>query len=131
MDFLLDTQAFIWFIEGNKALSRKALLLIEDKGNNIFVSIVSLYEIAIKQKIGKLHLSNSLQNFFKYAASEDIAILPILEGDLLEYNNVPLMPNHKDPFDRLIIATAMHRDLSIITVDAHFTSYTNLVNIIW
>jgi len=131
MKLLLDTHTFIWFIEGNKSISKKALALIEDKSNDIFVSIVSLYEIAIKQKIGKLILSHSLQDFFVYAASENITILPISESHLLEYYNIPLIAEHKDPFDRLIIATASSQKLDIITIDAQFSNYSNLVNIIW
>jgi PIN domain nuclease of toxin-antitoxin system len=131
MNLLLNTHTFIWFIEGNTFISKKGLPLIEDTANNIFVSIISLYEIAIKQKTGKLILSNSLQNFFRYAASENITILPVSEGHLLEYNNVPLLANHRDPFDRLITATAVYQKLDIITIDAQFNNYSSLVNIIW
>jgi PIN domain nuclease of toxin-antitoxin system len=131
MELLLDTHALIWFAEANAALSAKAKFLIEDPQNDKYVSMVSFCELAIKIKIGKISLNESLESYFFKTISNGIAVLPLSEKHLFEYNNVPLMPNHKDPFDRLIIATAMHRDLSIITVDAHFTSYTNLVNIIW
>jgi len=131
MNLLLDTHAFIWFIEGNTTISKKALSLIEDKGNKIFVSIISLYEMAIKQKIGKLILSNTLQSFFVYAVAAKITMLPVSEGALTEYNNVPLIGEHKDPFDRLIIATAIFEKLDIISIDAQFKNYSSLVNIIW
>jgi PIN domain nuclease of toxin-antitoxin system len=80
MNLLLDTHVFIWFIEGNASISKKALSLIEDKGNKTFVSIISLYEMVIKQKIGKLFLSHSVQDFFKYADSQKITITRFLRA---------------------------------------------------
>ncbi|WP_415157331.1 type II toxin-antitoxin system VapC family toxin [Parafilimonas sp.] len=80
-------------------------------------------EIAIKLKTGKLKLSQSLNNYFQSALSYDISVLPINEKYLSEYDNVPLLPMHKDPFDRLIIATAIVEKMEIVTIDEKFSNY--------
>ena len=131
MRFLIDTHTLIWYTEANKLLSLKACLLIDDPQNDIFVSMVSFYEIAIKINIGKLDSTTTLTHFYEDTTLNEIQILPINETYLTNYLNLPLFTNHKDPFDKLIIATAMEEHLTIITTDKKFILYKELVDIIW
>ncbi len=131
MQLLLDTHAFIWFAEGNTSLSAKARYLIEDPQNKKYISMVSFYEMAIKLKIGKLALGGTLKSYYENAFTYEIFVLPLSEKHLFEYDTVPLLAEHKDPFDRLIIASAIYQKLDIITMDAQFSKYSGLVNIIW
>ncbi len=131
VNLLLDTHAFIWFMEDNSFLSRKAKQAIENPLNNIFISIASLYEIAIKLKSGKIGFDKPVSAFFNDISEYNLTLIPISENHLVAYDSFPLLPNHKDPFDRLIIATAIADDLSIVTVDNQFNHYKDLVSILW
>ena len=131
MNILLDTHTFIWFLAGNQLLSKKARGVIENIDNNIFISIVSLYEIAIKLKIGKIGFDKPVSAFFNDISEYNLTLIPISENHLVAYDSFPLLPNHKDPFDRLIIATAIADDLSLVTVDTQFNHYKELVSILW
>lgn len=131
MRLLLDTHALIWFIEGDNSLSYVSLTFIEDPENRIFVSMTTFYEMAIKLKLGKLDLTTSLEDFYQKTIAQKITVLPISENHVFEYQNVPFITEHKDPFDRIIIATAMYEKLDIITIDEKFQNYKSLVNIIW
>jgi PIN domain nuclease of toxin-antitoxin system len=131
MSFLLDTHAIIWFIKGDPSLSRAAMKIIKDSQNEVFVSMASFYEMAIKLKIKKLDLKNGLTPFIEKVKNENISILPISEEHLTAYDDVPLFDNHRDPFDRLIIATALVGKASIITIDKQFSQYDKIVPIIW
>ena len=131
MDLLLDTHAFIWFMEGNLLLSNKARQAIENPENKILISITSLYEIAIKLKISKIGFDKPIAAFFNDITEYNLTLIPISERHLITYEDIPLLPNHKDPFDRLIIATAITDRLSIISIDKQFKHYKELVSILW
>ena len=131
MKILLDTHALLWFIEGDSQLSQNAKKLIEDPKNEVFVSMTSFFEMTIKLKLGKLTLKKSLEGIYEDTLLASILILPILEQHIFEYQNIPIVENHKDPFDKLIIATAMVEDLEIITTDSKFVLYQDLVKTIW
>ena len=131
MNILLDTHSLIWYTEENLLLSALSFTLITNPKNNIFVSIVSFYEIAIKLNLGKLKTENSIDYFFGEIIKKKITILPITQKCLSQYVSLPLFSDHKDPFDKLIIATAMEEDLTVVTTDKKFILYNELVNIIW
>lgn len=123
MRFLLDTNALIWFIEGNPRLSAHARSLIEDEENELFVSIASLWEIAIKFGIGKLNLRQPFEELFPSQLEDNsIEILGITVEHLSQVSGLPL--HHRDPFDRLIIAQAQVEHLPIISVDTMFDNYS-------
>lgn len=131
MNVLLDTHAIIWFIEGDFSLSKKAREIIVTRDNEVLVSMASFYEMAIKLKIKKLELKDNLKPFLEKVKAENINILPLTENHLIAYDTVPLIKDHRDPFDRLIIATALVEKASIITIDKQFNQYDKLVSIIW
>jgi PIN domain nuclease of toxin-antitoxin system len=131
MKILLDTHTVLWFIEGDSQLSEKARQIIENTQNEVYLSAVSLFEISIKLKLGKLMLQKSLAEIFEDINRAYLKILPISQLHLLEYQNLPLNANHRDPFDLLIIATAISENADIISRDQKFDQYRSVVNVIW
>ena len=127
MKYLLDTHALIWSLEANPQLSIKAQEIIENNHNTIYVSIVSLWEIAIKISIGKLKLSQSLDVVIKLLAQHNIEILTVQSEHILTVLNLPF--EHRDPFDRLLIAQALTEKMKFISNEALFLRYG--VNRIW
>ncbi len=118
MNYLLDTHTFIWFINGEEELSVRARTTIEHKDANNFISIASLWEIAIKLSIGKLKLKTPFDAVPEQIANNGFQILPITFADTLKLSTLPF--HHKDPFDRLIIAQSMTNQLSVISRDNQF-----------
>lgn len=131
MKYLIDTQILIWYQLNDRQLSPKSRTIIDDGANKILVSQVSLFEIAIKQKIGKLpEIDASMQDLLKLIEQDDFDILQITNQHIAYYEQVPLLEEHKDPFDKLIIATAMQEKMPIISADAKFTLYKDLITLI-
>ena len=131
MKILLDTHALLWFIEGDSQLSQNAKKLIEDPKNEVYVSHISFFEISIKLKIGKLQLLKSLRGIYDDALNAGIELLDLEFEHIENYQSVPLIADHRDPFDRVLIATALHENLSIITIDEKFENYKHIINVIW
>ncbi|MEO6288090.1 MAG: type II toxin-antitoxin system VapC family toxin [Dyadobacter sp.] len=131
MKYLLDTHSLIWFLEDNPRLSRKAKLLIENLENEIFVSTASWFEISIKVTIGKLELPDSLAETMARSSRDEITTVSIKESHIIAYQKLLLLDQHRDPFDRLIIATAISEDHTIITSDPKFGLYQDQINIAW
>ena len=122
MKYLLDTHTLLWFLTGDKQLSVRTRQLIENPGNEIFLSIVSLWEIAIKVKLGKLDLDKPFEQVFPERLHfNHIEILDIAVDSLIKLTTLPF--NHRDPFDRLIIAQGLVEGLPIIGVDQDFDAY--------
>jgi PIN domain nuclease of toxin-antitoxin system len=128
MRCLLDTHTFIWFTEGNTQLPEKIRSVIASGNQAIYVSIVSFWEIALKQNSGKLKLSRTLSDIFTYAQENYFEILPIASEALCQLSTLEL--HHKDPFDRLLIATALADNLTLISADQHFQAYAGL-QLLW
>lgn len=124
---LLDTHAAIWFIDGNGLLSQKAKTQIEDENAINFVSIASLWEIAIKVSLGKLELKTSFNQINKKLVENGLEILPVTFEDTVVISSLPF--HHRDPFDRIIIAQALTNKMTIISKDAQFSSYG--AKVIW
>jgi len=120
MRYLIDTHAFLWFIANNPHLSRSARQLIE-ADNTIFLSIASLWEIAIKISVDKMQPAQSFGLFAQQMQDNDIQLLGITPAHLAEVAIMPL--HHRDPFDRLIIAQSIREAMPIIGVDAAFDAY--------
>lgn len=119
---------FLWFIEGNLNLSDMVRNLIEDEGNQRFLSIASLWEMSIKISIGKLELGMSITEFVaQQMYSNAIDLLEIKPGHLDELTKMPF--HHKDPFDRLIIAQSIVENMAVVSKDSAFGSYP--VTLLW
>lgn len=121
MAFLLDTHTFLWFVSADKQLPASVKAKIEDIDQSCFLSAASLWEITIKNQIGKLDLEISLPELFDYADRNQIEIIPITCDHLFTLSKLPL--HHYDPFDRLIISQAIAEDLVVITRDKLFKKY--------
>ncbi len=129
MCYLIDTQILIWTLISPEKLTEQTKQILQ--ANEIFVSQISLFEIAIKQKIGKLpELSLSIQSLSERMAQDNFNILAISINHLETYNAVPLLTNHRDPFDRLLLAIAMSENMPIISADTHFSYYESHVKLI-
>src|SRR3954454_24600074 len=102
MNNLLDTHTLIWFINGDEKLTDKAKKEIESKVEGNYISVASIWEIAIKISIGKLELKTSFANFISQIEANSFTILAISSEDALTISLLPF--HHRDPFDRMIIA---------------------------
>lgn len=131
MQFLLDTQVLIWSLEDNPKLKKRLRTLIENPENIIFVSQFSLMEISIKLKLGKLpEFIVSIEYITSQLLSDGFTILPILNNHIFSYQSVPFFEEHRDPFDRFLLATALSEQIPIISVDENFTLYRPLITVI-
>ncbi|MEL6262294.1 MAG: type II toxin-antitoxin system VapC family toxin [Cyanobacteria bacterium J06626_6] len=120
MKYLLDTHALIWFLEDDLRLPEATRTQIETTPT-IFVSIASLWEIAIKANIGKLTLSFAFNTIEPNLIDLSITQLPITFTDLETYLSLPL--HHRDPFDRLLVAQASNYSLTVISRDTQIDAY--------
>ena len=124
--YLLDTHTLLWFLRDSPQLSKKALEIITTE-NKVYVSIASLWEIAIKKSIGKLEFEHSIEKIAELCHEKDILILQIQPK---YFDKVIKLPNiHNDPFDRLIVSQAIIENLVIITKDTIIPKYS--VKTIW
>ena len=124
MKYLLDTHTLLWSIGKSKELSGKARGILEDAGNEIFVSSVSLWEISLKYGLGKLVLGS--------IGPEDIPIesdrmgfrtLPIGSVEASTYHTLKRFENHKDPFDRMLIHQSIQMKMILISRDSRMEQY--------
>jgi len=118
---LLDTHAFIWFIDGNELLPAKVRNEIAHIENDCYISIASLWEIAIKYSNKRLNLKSDFHDIINLLADNNIKILPVEFAHLQSFLSIELI--HKDPFDRIIIAQAIAENLTILTVDKEIVKY--------
>ena len=121
MKYLLDTHTLIWFLEGDKRLSTTAKVIICNNDADVYVSIVSLWEMAIKISLGKLELSQSLDQIFDKLPQQNITLLPIQPAHVLAVLSLPF--EHRDPFDRLLIGQALVENMKFISIEALFLRY--------
>lgn len=122
MQLLLDTNAFLKWVEGDPGLPRKARAAIADPDNECLVSTASAWEIAIKCGLGKLRLSMAAG---RYLTDHVIANgFRLLDIELRHVARVEFLANHhRDPFDRLLIAQALEENLSVVSADQIFRKY--------
>lgn len=121
MKHILDTHAFLWFISGDDRLSKNARHAIETVEALSWISIASLWEIAIKTKIGKLDIGMPFKDLRRHIEKNGFEVLAVRFEHILLISELPL--HHQDPFDRLIIAQSQIEKRVIITKDPTFKSY--------
>jgi PIN domain nuclease of toxin-antitoxin system len=122
MRLLLDTHIFLWFVNGDPRLSSKAKALIEPEENVAFVSIASLWEIAIKVNIGKLKLGLPYDVFISQQMKMNE--LRLLSIDQRHTEQIAILPLHtRDPFDRMLVAQAIVSKIPIVSADSHLDNY--------
>lgn len=128
MNFLLDTHTFLWFLEGNNNLSKNARANIENTENVKFISIASIWEVAIKMNLGKLKLDIKLEDFKLEILRNNFEISPLDFEHIIELSKLEII--HKDPFDRIIISQAVSENYTIISNDSNFGLYKSL-KLLW
>jgi len=122
VNLLLDTHTFLWFIAGDSNLSKTARAAIEDEGNIRYLSVASLWEIAIKVSIEKLELSEPFESLIPEQLAENgIELLDISVDHTAIVASMPF--HHRDPFDRLIAAQAKVEQMTLVSVDDIFDAY--------
>ncbi len=122
MKLLIDTHTFLWFISDNRRLIDSARMLLEGD-NELLLSTASLWEIAIKNSIGKLTLDSPFEKFIPEQLNiNEINVLPIEVKHLAYVISLPF--HHRDPFDRLLIAQSIVEKVPIVSVDSKFDSYS-------
>ena len=117
--YLLDTHVFLWFVMGDRRLSREVNEIIRDSANQIYLSIVSIWEISIKQGLGKLPpLPDEPEALI---SNSELLPLRIEISHAKLAGRLPLL--HRDPFDRMLVAQAQIEDLILITSDPDIPKY--------
>jgi PIN domain nuclease of toxin-antitoxin system len=128
MKLLLDTHVFLWMISNPEKLSKTVKEIIETEENEIFLSSVSGFEIAIKYQIDKLKLPENPDIYIpRQIKKARIKVLPVKMNHALNVHNLPHL--HKDPFDRLLISQSQLENIPLATDDAKIKQYP--LKIIW
>jgi PIN domain nuclease of toxin-antitoxin system len=121
MRYLLDTHALIWHFENSPRLPQRTKDIINNSAGRICLCSVSLWEIAIKVGAGKLKFRFTFEELLDKVKNGDYNVLPIKDEYLKQYILLPSI--HKDPFDRLLISTALVENLTLITADENIRKY--------
>ena len=122
MKLLLDTHSFIFYVDRPDALPSAARAAIEDSSNELFLSLVSPWEMQIKSTLGKLQLSKPAAELVQ--AELDRAAIQLLPITLHHIDALSRLPNHhRDPFDRLLVAQAIHEGLTLFSSDQTIAKY--------
>lgn len=127
MPILLDTHTFIWFINGDPNLPKEVIKEIRNLKNQCFISIASIWEIAIKSKLGKLSFSGGFGKLEEFLTENQIEILPITFNHIQVLNDLEF--HHRDPFDRILIAQGISEKITILSKDQNFKLYN--VAVLW
>lgn len=124
MNILLDTHMLIWSIVDPDCIPKRILEHIENPQNNIYASLVSFWEIALKYSIGKLDLKDfSLIDLPSYCKQQGFSIITLSEADSISFAKLSQKENHRDPFDRMLITQAISRDYWLASVDGKLSQY--------
>jgi len=131
MNILADTQIVVWSLDVNSPLSKRHREILDDTGNSVFTSYISLMELAIKKAIGKLpgfvpNINEAADLWIK----NGYEILPLTDTHIFAYQLIPFFEEHRDPFDRFIIATTKEEGFTVMTADSKFQLYTSFIKVI-
>jgi PIN domain nuclease of toxin-antitoxin system len=128
MRFLLDTHAFTWFVTDSPRLSLRVKQLIEDDYNEKIISVINIWEMAIKHSVGKLSFTVPFPQFIEEQMRlNNMDLLPIEISHINIVSTLAL--HHRDPFDRLLISQALVENIPILSIDVAFDDY--LVQRLW
>ena len=121
--YLLDTHTFLWALKNPKRLGELARQILENADTCLYLSSISAFEVMNKQRVGKLDptYENVVENYTQYARRLGVDDLPLTLAHT--YLAGSMEWEHKDPFDRLLIATAIVEEMTLITVDDNIHKY--------
>lgn len=125
MNLLLDTHVALWAITDDPSLGNKARELIASPDNQIWVSVASIWEIAIKHSLGRGDMPISGKDAAQYFVDSDYLLLPIAAEHAIAIESLP--PHHADPFDRILVAQALTEPLRLLTRDAKMLLYSDTI----
>ncbi len=128
MKYLLDTVIWLWSVHSAERINKAGLDILESGNEEIYFSAASCWELALKLRLGKLHLPERPARYVpKRLAEQGIRPLAISHAHALKVYDLP--SHHQDPFDRLLVAQALAEEMTILTVDRAFESYP--VQVMW
>lgn len=126
MRLLLDTHALIWFTTNDPKLPATLVVQFSDSQNTLCVSRISLLEIAIKSQLAKADFPLVFERWLGRFQQFDFELLEISDAHLIRLSQLPVVKDHRDPFDRLLIAQALTDDLTLVSRDGKFADYAGL-----
>ncbi|MBP6660041.1 MAG: type II toxin-antitoxin system VapC family toxin [Chitinophagales bacterium] len=130
MNYLIDTHILLWIIFQKEKINKSILNILEDSKNRVIVSQISIFEIAIKNKIGKLpDFPLTIEKLILIINEIGLDILPIKNEHFVTYDSFLFNENHKDPFDRLILSTSFYENFILISNDSNFEFYNDRITI--
>jgi PIN domain nuclease of toxin-antitoxin system len=118
MKLLLDTHTLLWWLDDNPTLSKKAKAAIADGKNLVLISAVVIWEIRIKQALGKLEIP---ANFREVLNEQPFKMLDITVGHAFAVGDLP--EHHRDPFDRMLVAQSKVEGLTLVSRDSRLKKY--------
>ncbi|GHS86445.1 twitching motility protein PilT [Synergistales bacterium] len=121
MQYLLDTHIALWVFEDKTKLSSKAVEALDDVYSEAFVSVASIWEVAIKVSNCKLDFTGGVRAFIEAVRANDFRLLDVTANHVERVEALPFI--HRDPFDRLLIATAQAESMTLITADDNVHNY--------
>ena len=122
---MLDTHVLLWAIGNTDALPSKVFELISTRENHVFVSSISLWEIALKCSVGKLELNFAIEDIPKYCEQMFFELLPLKPLEALGFLKLPTKQSHKDPFDRMLIYQCIKSNYALVSKDDKMKIYVN------
>ena len=132
MNYLLDTHTCIWAIAEQSKLSSRVKQILKDSENSFWVSKISLFEVVIKMKIGKLSdFKTSFPEFVQSVYLSGYEMLSVKDEHLEAYHMMDFNDAHRDPFDRYLLAAAHYENFAIISKDEKFQFYNKTIEIVW
>ncbi len=128
MRLLVDTHCWLWQLSEPERLPETIRRLITDRSHEVYLSTACMWEIVIKQRLGKLTLPEDVGTFIP-SRMDDMGhiALPIIQAHVLQLSSLP--PHHKDPFDRILVAQAVAEGMKLITADTQLKRYD--VDLLW
>ncbi|QKG51513.1 type II toxin-antitoxin system VapC family toxin [Hymenobacter sp. BRD67] len=123
---LLDAHALVWYADNSLLLPEALRHELDDVQNECVVSIASFWELATLTNLGRITLLPDLATLLAQVRANGFRILPLEDAHLVCYAALPQVLNHRDPFDRLLIAQAPSEDLTLISRDNKFAQYPGL-----
>jgi len=121
MEYILDTHVLLWLIFDSDKLSEPARQVLSNSFARKYVCASSLWEVSIKNRIGKIPLPEGMQGIFSALRTRGFGIIGLDYLHIEAYNALPLI--HRDPFDGIIVATALVENMTIITADENIQKY--------
>ena len=129
---MLDTHVLLWAIGDSNKLPLQIAEQISDRRNEVFVSAVSLWEIALKQSIEKLELNFAIEGIPIYCQQMGFTLIPLKPSEVFAFLKLPKKKDHKDPFDRMLVCQCVANGYVLVSKDANMARYKdNGLECVW